>query len=978
MTSIKSPKKLIEVALPLDDINAAAAREKSIRHGHPSTLHLWWARRPLAAARAVLFAQLVNDPGYQQGAGFKHGVNKSEAELKREKLFQIIRDLVKWENTNNEEVLNRAREAIWESWRETCHLNRKHPQAAELFNPNKLPAFHDPFAGGGTIPLEAQRLGLESYASDLNPVAVMINKAMIEIPPKFAGQAPVGPELEHEKSGKDTVRPGGQLDEDWSNAKGLAEDVRRYGHWMRKEALKRIGHLYPKVKITKDMTMKRPDLKVYEDDALTVIAWLWARTVKSPNPAYSHVDVPLVSSFVLSSKKGKESYVEPVVEGDEYRFEVKAGSIPSKAKNGTKVGRGGNFQCLVSQTPIPVAEIRRQGKAGTFQQRLMAVVVEGKAGRLYLSPTEEMETIAAAAAPSWKPETEINHNPRDIRTQLYGLNIYGDLFTPRQLVALTTFSDLVQEAKDLAITDAKAAGMSDDGRGLAQGGLGAMAYSEAIAVYLGFSVDKSADYWSTVCSWHSSKELIRNTFGRQAIPMTWDYAETNPFSDSAGNALSGIDWAVKALALVPAKPNGFSLQQDASTQSLCKDKLVSTDPPYYDNIGYADLSDFFYVWMRRSLRSIYPELFGTLAVPKAEELVATPYRHGNKEKAESFFMEGMTRAIHNLAVQAHPAFPVSIYYAFKQSETREGSTTSTGWVTFLEAVIQAGFSIDGTWPMRTEMANRMIGAGTNALASSIVLVCRKRETSAETISRRDFQRQLREEMPEALETMIGGETGQTPIAPVDLAQAAIGPGMAIYSKYEAVLNQDGSPMSVHDALVLINRGITEYLSPDSGNFDADTQFCSSWFEQYGWSSGQFGEADTLARAKGTSVDGVREAGVVESGGGKVRLYKWSEYQADWDPTKDQRTPIWEACHQMIRRLNKQGESAAGELLAKMPDKGEAIRQLAYHLYTLCERKKWAEEARAYNELIASWPIIVSASLETGHSGAQTALELDFE
>ncbi|MHA7853648.1 DUF1156 domain-containing protein [Marinobacter shengliensis] len=964
MTAIKSPKKLIEVALPLDDINVAAAREKSIRHGHPSTLHLWWARRPLAAARAVLFAQLVNDPGYQRELGY--GVNKKEAEIKREKLFQIIRDLVKWENTNNEEVLNRAREAIWESWRETCHLNRNHPQAAELFNPEELPAFHDPFAGGGAIPLEAQRLGLESYASDLNPVAVMINKAMIEIPPKFAGQPPVGPLPDGEKQQN--------MMEDWAGAKGLAEDVRRYGHWMREEAFKRIGHLYPKVKITPEMAAERPDLKAYEGEELTVIAWLWARTVKSPNPAFSHVDVPLASSFLLSSKKGKEAYVEPVIGRDQYRFKVKVGTPPEDAKNGTKVGRGGNFQCLISKTPIPVAEIRRQGKAGTFKQRLMAVVAEGKSGRVYLSPTEEIERIAESAEPEWKPETEINHNPRDIRTQLYGLNTYGDLFTPRQLVALATFSDLVQDARKKAAVDAENAGLTDDGQSLAQGGSGAQAYGEAIAVYLLFAINKGANLWSSITSWMSDRGAFRETFARQAIPMVWDFAEANPFSRSGGNLLTAIDKGRMAIEYLPSQSRGHVLQQDAAAQTTSQDKVVSTDPPYYDNIGYADLSDFFYVWMRRALRSIYPALFGTMAVPKAEELVATPYRHGSKDKAETFFMDGMTRAIHNLAVQAHPAFPVAIYYAFKQSETKEGSTTSTGWVTFLEAVIQAGFSIDGTWPVRTEGAGRIIAKGTNALASSIVLVCRKRETNAESISRRDFQRQLREEMPEALETMIGGETGQTPIAPVDLAQAAIGPGMAIYSKYEAVLNQDGSRMSVHDALVLINRAITEYLSPDSGNFDADTQFCSSWFEQYGWSAGQFGEADTLARAKGTSVDGVKASGVAESGSGKVRLLKWSEYQSDWDPTKDDRTPVWEACHQMIRRLNNHGESAAGELLAKMPEKGEAIRQLAYHLYTLCERKKWAEEARAYNELIGSWHAIVEASHDTGHKGEQHGLD----
>ncbi len=968
MRPIKSPKKLIEVALPLDDINVAAAREKSIRHGHPSTLHLWWARRPLAAARAVLFAQLVNDPGFQKGEGFRRGVNKKEAERKREVLFDIIRDLVKWENTNNEEVLNRARAAIWESWRETCELNRNHPQAAELFNADKLPAFHDPFAGGGAIPLEAQRLGLESYASDLNPVAVMINKAMIEIPPRFAGQPPVGPIPSDEKQQN--------MAEDWRGAKGLAEDVRRYGHWMREEAFKRIGHLYPKVKITSEMTADRPDLKPYEGQEMTVIAWLWARTVKSPNPAFSHVDVPLASNFILSRKKGKDAYVSPMVEGDQYRFETRVGKPPKEAEEGTGAGKRGGFRCLISGSPIDYKYIRKEGSSGRMKQRLMAIVAEGRRGRVYLSPTVEMEDVAKAANPEWSPETPL-HGKCRVNVSNYGISVYGDLFTPRQLVALNTYSDLVEEVREKAIEDARGAGLNDDGTGFDAGGGGATAYGDAVAVYLGFSVSKLSDAQTTLCRWKAQMDQSIATFGRQALPMVWDFSEANLFCGKAGDLQTSLKNMMRVLDGFEHQGSGVAFQSDAASQKCSQGKVVSTDPPYYDNIGYADLSDFFYVWMRRSLRSLFPSLFSTMAVPKAEELVATPYRHGSREAAESFFMDGMTRAIHNLAEQAHPAFPVSIYYAFKQSETREGSTTSTGWVTFLEAVIQAGFSIDGTWPMRTEMGNRMIGAGTNALASSIVLVCRTRSEDAPTCSRRDFQRRLREEMPEALETMIGGESGQAPIAPVDLAQAAIGPGIAIYSGYSAVLNQDGSAMGVHDALVLINRAITEFLTPDSGTFDADTLFCSSWFDQYAWSAGPFGEAQVLAQAKGTTVDGVVEANVVESGGGKVRLLKWSEYESEWDPLTDKRTPVWEACHQMIRRLQNQGESAAGELLARMPEKGESIRQLAYHLYTLCERKRWAEEARAYNELIASWNAIVAASHETGRSGEQAGLELEY-
>lgn len=965
MSEVRSPKKLIEVALPLDDINAAAAREKSIRHGHPSTLHLWWARRPLAAARAVLFAQLVNDPGYQRELGF--GVNKKEAEIKREKLFQIIRDLVKWENTNNEEVLNRARAVIWDSWRETCHLNRNHPEASELFNPEKLPAFHDPFAGGGAIPLEAQRLGLESYASDLNPVAVMINKAMIEIPPKFAGRPPVGPIPAEEKQQN--------LSEDWSGAKGLAEDVRRYGHWMREEAFKRIGHLYPKVKITRELVAARPDLEQFLGEELTVIAWLWTRTVKCPNPACG-CEMPLLSSLTLSSKKGNEAFLNPKFSNGRLEFEVadKFESMVGDRKTGFKRGMSGIFACVSCGGVTTRNYVADQGVTIGLGSVQTAVVCEARGRRVYLPPSSSEVSKELPEVDSSSLQVKLSPNPRDVWCRNFGLITPADLFSARQLVAMTTFSDLVGEARKKVIEDAKVAGVSDGGEGLEMSGSGATAYGDALAVYLLFAINKGANLWSTATSWMSDRGAFRETFARQAIPMVWDYAEANPFSNSGGNILSAVDKGRMAIEHFPASGLGRAFQYDAAAQNLSSSKVISTDPPYYDNIGYADLSDFFYVWMRRSLREIFPSLLSTIAVPKAEELIAAPYRLGSKEKAEAFFMEGMTRAIHKLAVHSHPAFPVTIYYAFKQSETSRGESVSAGWVTFLEAVIQAGFSIEGTWPVRTEGAGRIIAKGTNALASSIVLVCRKRQSGSKTVSRREFQRQLREDMPEALETMIGGEAGRTPIAPVDLAQSSIGPGMAIYSKYETVLNQDGSRMGVHDALVLINRAITEYLSPDSGSFDTDTQFCSAWFDQYGWGVGPFGEANTLAQAKGTTVDGAEIAGVVESGGGKVRLLKWAEYDPAWDPTTDKRLPIWEACHQLIRLLNADGESAAGEMLARMPEKGEPVRQLAYHLYTLCERKKWAEEARAYNELITAWHAIVAASLVTGHSGSQSELE----
>lgn len=938
---IKSPRKLIETALPLDAINAAAAREKSIRHGHPSTLHLWWARRPLAAARVVLFAQLVNDPGYERHLG--RGMNKEKAAVERERLFKIIEDLVKWENTNNTAVLDAAKAEIWKSWRETCALNKNHPQAAELFNPDKLPAFHDPFAGGGSIPLEAQRLGLEAWASDLNPVAVTINKAMIEIPPKFAGRAPVGPV---------PAGSAAQRSFEWKGASGLGEDVRRYGAWMRAEAQKRIGHLYPQVEVTPDMVEERPDLKEYQGQKLTVIAWLWARTVKSPNPAFSHVDVPLAASFVLSGKAGKEAYVQPVIEGDSYRFTVKVGKPPEGAKNGTKLARRANFQCLLSGSPITPAYTKAEGLAGRMGERLMAIVAEGERGRVYLSPVTVHEVVAKKIVPTWKPETPLSEDKRAFWTPLYGLNTFGDLFTPRQLVALTTFSDLVGEAIAKCRTDAIKAGLPDDDKGLDAGGLGAQAYAEAVGVYLSFSIGRCSNYWSALTPW--SGDFIVQTFGRQAIPMVWDHAEANPFSDSTGNWSGAIEWITKVQDFsLPAIGVAHALQADAQRQTLSKFCIVSTDPPYYDNIGYADLSDFFYVWLKKSLQAIYTPLYSTIAVPKEEELIASPYRHGNTVEAEKFFLNGMKIALHNIAAQEHPAFPVTVYYAFKQSETKgEVGTSSAGWETFLEAVLQSGFAITGTWPVRAER-DQGLKTGTNVLASCIVLVCRKRDPNAPTISRREFTRELNAVLPEALLDMTRGGVN-SPVAPVDLSQAIIGPGMAVFSKYSAVLEADGSPMSVRTALTLINR----FLAED--DFDHDTQFCLAWFDEWGWAGGKYGEADVLARAKGTSVGGLAEAGVAESGGGTVRLLRWAEMPADWDPAKDKRLPVWEGLHQLIRALNQKGEAEAGKLLAHMAKQTEAIRSLAYRLYTLCERKKWAEDARAYNELIVSWPAIEQA------------------
>ena len=943
-------KKLIEVALPLEAINRASAREKSIRHGHPSTLHLWWARRPLAAARAVIFAQMVDDPSAYPDL---FPTEKAQ-EKERRRLFGIIEDLVQWENTTNEEVLGRARAAIWQSWRATCAENVDHPRAKELFDRNKLPAFHDPFAGGGSLPLEAQRLGLESYASDLNPVAVLINKAMIEIPPKFAGLPPMNPKSREENR---------MMPRQWKGAEGLAEDVRYYGQWMRDEAEKRIGHLYPKVEITAEMAEERPDLVPLIGRKLTVIAWIWARTVKSPNPAFAHVDVPLASTFMLSIKSGKEAYVEPVIEGDGYRFTVKVGKPrdPDAAKNGTKLGRGASFRCVMSGSPISSDYVYAEARTGHVGERMMAVVAEGDNGRVYLPPADEMESIARQARPEWKPDVLMPENPRWFSPPLYGLRSFGDVFTPRQLVALTTFADLVQEARQLARLDAQAAGLPGDSAQAGEVGSQAAAYADAVAAYLAFGVDKLSDRHSTLTRWDQTPTAsgIINSFSRQALPMTWDYAEGNPFSEASGNFVGGIGLIAKVVMhSLPAQFTGAASVADATVQILSSGKIVSTDPPYYDNIGYADLSDFFYVWLRRSLRHVVPDLFTTLAVPKTEELVATPYRHGSKDKANAFFLDGMTRAMRRLAGQAHPAFPVTVYYAFKQSESQTGEgTASTGWETFLGATIRAGFAITGTWPIRTELGNRILGQGTNTLASSIVLVCRKRPDDAPTATRREFITALRTELPKAI-----AHLQRSNIAPVDLAQAAIGPGMAVYTRYSEVLDAEGDALTVREALALINQTLDEVLSEQEGEFDADTRWALAWFEQYGFSEGEYGVAETLSKAKDTTVEGMVRAGILVSRGGKVRLLRPAELPEAWDPAKDTRYTVWETVHHLIRVLETKSESAAVELVRKLGARAQVARDLGYRLYTMCERKKRAQEALSYNGLVQSWPELARLAL----------------
>jgi putative DNA methylase len=901
-------RKLIEVALPLEAVNREAAREKSIRHGHPSTLHLWWARRPLAACRAVLFASLVDDPS----AHPDRFPTEQAQQRERQRLFRIIEELVKWENSTTAEVLNAARAEILAS----CD--------------GRPPPVLDPFCGGGSIPLEAQRLGLEAHGSDLNPVAVLITKALIEIPPKFAGRPPARPD-----------DGGAKALGSWEGARGLAEDVRWSGRWMRQEAERRIGHLYPKVKLPPE----------HGGGEATVIAWLWARTVRSPNPAWDG-PMPLVRSFALSTRQGRETWVRPVVDREHRRIRFQIRTGPGRPQ-GT-IGRTGAV-CLATGTPVPLGYIRAEGRAGRMGAQLMAIVAEGPRGRVYLPPDEEHERIAQRARPPEDaPNATMPTNPRWFSPPGFGLPRFADMFTARQLLALCTFADLVHEARERLRADAPDAG----------------AYAVAVATYLAFAVDKLADRNSTICAWEPRMDRLRGTFQRQALPMTWDYAEANPFGGAGGDFAHCLFSVWEVVSRLPSRPPGTADQADAASLDTTRPALIATDPPYYDNVGYADLSDFFYIWLRRSLRELYPDLFGTLLAPKSAELVATPYRFGGRERAGAHFEEGFTRAFTRMRATQAAAGPLTLFYACKQAEGDGAAIASTGWERMLEGLLRAGFAVIGTWPIRTELPSRMISSGTNALASSIVLVCRPRARGTPPATRKEFLAALKAELPVALRRLQQGN-----VAPVDLAQAAVGPGMGVFSRFGGVLEADGRPMTVRTALGLINRVLDETLAEREAELDTETRWALAWFQRHGMNPGPFGIADTLSKAENTAVDGLVTARIIVVRGDKVRLLDRNELPASRNAATDRRPTVWEFTQHLIRVLHTGGEAAAAELLQHgAGGLGESARALAYRLYVLCERKKWAKEALAYNAFVVSWPEIVrlAAHQPAGAAGQQTS------
>ena len=895
--------KLIEVALPLAAINREAAREKSIRHGHPSTLHLWWARRPLAAARAVIWASLVDDPSGDPS------LSPAEQDAERERLFGILERLVKWENSNNPDVLAEARAEI-----DRCF-------------PDGPPPILDPFAGGGAIPLEAQRLGLTALAGDLNPVAVLINKAMIEIPSRFAGMPPVHPNIDKTLT-------------TWERAQGLAADVEAYGRWMRDEAERRIGHLYP-------------DATGPNGEKLTPIAWIWARTVESPDPSWSG-HVPLVASWTLAKRSGiPKVWIEPVVDRDTMTisYAIREGDGPSCDRT---VDRG-NGTCIATDAAIPGEYIKGQSRAGRMGQQLLAVVAEGERGRVYVPATADDEVAANCEEPPWKPE---GRNPEKLTggtVFVYGLDEWAKLFTSRQLSALTTFSDLLDEVAERSRSDAAAAGLVVDGVRVREGGRGADAYADAIVTYLAFTVDKCTNLWSNLVTWMNDRGAFREVFARQAIPMTWDFAEASPFSGRGGSWDLCLSKVQRVIAELPSRGDsqdrlGAAVQRDA--RARVRESVggaIATDPPYYDNISYADLSDFFYVWLRRNLSDVWPDECSTLLTPKAEELIANTYRAGSRERAERHFESGMAEFMAQVAQSQPRNVPATIYYAYKATESKDGEVRATGWDTFLQAVLDAGLQVSATWPMRTESPGRILARGTNALASSIVLACRPRPVSAVLATRGEFMTALRLELPEAVRLLQSGN-----IAPVDMAQSTIGPGIKVFSRYARVVEADGSSMPVSAALAIINDVLGEVLDGEEAELDADTRFALTWFSEHGYSPGPSGDADSVARAKNTSLAGIEESGIGEARAGKFRLYERSELPPNYSPVDDERRTVWEATQHLAAALER-SESEAAEFLHVLGGYGDRARQLAYLLYQKANDLGWASEAGAYNSLIAAWP-----------------------
>jgi len=921
--SVYNRKKLIEVALPLPEINDASAYDKMPGIGpHPKGIHHWWARLPLPCARSILFASVVDDPSEHP----EKFPTEAAQDAERERLFDIVRRMMQKKLHTHPEVYAEARAEM------------------EKYCDGKLPAVLDPFSGGGSIPLEANRLGFEAHAADLNPVAVLLNKCNLELAPRWSGQAPINPE--------DLRKIGGG--QSWQGTTGLAADVRYYANRIKESAENELGELYPKAALPAELGGGPTD----------VVAWLWARTVRSDNAAAQGKHVPLVSTYFLANGKGKEVYLEPQVDksAGTYGFFVRTGTPDDKTvtRAGTKLGRGAKFKCLLTDSPISSAHIKAEGQAGRLGYRLIAIVAERRGGKFYQTANAAHEAAANVPVPDDAPDEEMANDPRNIWCAGYGFRRFSQLFTPRQLTGLLTFSRLIRATHSDVIGDAERAGLSSPE---------AEAYATTIVTFLALALDRCADFGNAQGRWSPSNQKVMNLFSKQAIPMSWDFAEANILANSVGGWTTCSDYVAECIQTLypgPAKA-GFARQIDAASGAHgIRNLVVSTDPPYYDNMSYASLSDFFYVWLRRTVGDLHRELCSTIVVPKMPELIADAARfEGDRNRARDHFENGFRSTFSFLRDRLDPRYPLTVYYAFKQEdevgdasieqEREEGPVTidlTTGWETLLEALISSGFQITATWPVRASQAWRQVSMGTNALASYIVLACRPRPESATQVGRRDFLTALKRELPVALKHLQQGN-----VAPVDLAQASIGPGMAVYSRYSRILESDGKPMSVRTALALINQIKEEVLGEPENDYDAETRWALTWFDQHGFEPGDFGDANTLATAHAIAVGGLRDAGLVQARGGDVRLLNPAELPKDWDPATDDRLTVWEMTHHLIRLYHVEGagDGPTADLLRKIGGRGDTVRDLAYRLFSVAERRKRSADAQAYNALVLGWP-----------------------
>ena len=889
-------KKLIEVAIPLEAINAHAEKEKNnpFLKGHPRSLHQWWARRPNTTARAIIFSQIIDDPSCDPS----RFPTEEAQDAERERIFDLIARGCGWGSDLDRAALEELKKIAALSM--GCKLSELN--------------FYDPFCGGGAIPLEAKRIGLKSHASDLNPIALLITAGQIDVPEFCFGLSAANKSfLQSSQS---------------NNLLGLASDILFYADRMQSLAQDKIGDLYPD--ITVDSSKYSPS------------AYIWARTVPCPDPAFSGLMTPLIRSFSISSKKGKRIWLEPQKSQSGIDFIVKKEPLDRfSSLRAPSVSKSGG-ECLISGAALPLNYIREMAEGGRMGAQLAAIVCDPSSGRTAFSVTDAAPPQISQDLLRSVPSIPLPEKALGFRVQLYGMHDFKEIFSSRQQLCLQTFSGLIPQIRN---------SVANDFREKHQGKYDADLYASTVCRYLQMAISKLADYNNTISCWNQNNMNVTHLFTKHAIPMSWDYCEVNPFSSLM--SFTSISQSIaKAVENLPNGPSGHIFQHDAADiQMHVSNAIISTDPPYYDNIGYADLSDLFYLWARENIKIILPDISTTLAAPKSEEAIASPFRHPTRTDAENWFMQKMQKVMQNLCAAAAHASPITIYYAFKQKEISDEGVSSPGWVSFLEGVLNSGLSVVATWPVRTERAARSVGIGTNALASSVLLVCRPRVKDAGVISRAEFMRALKRELRPSLAHLQAAS-----ITPADMPQSSIGPGMGIFSRYEAVLESDDQPMTVKSALQLINQELDDFIGGFQGEFDQETRFTITWFEQHGMGRGDYGTANSLATARGISVDSVKHAGIVESQAGKVRILNRDELLDDWDPQTDTHLTIWECLQYLVRQHEKDGiayETAL--LLRKIGGKADAVKDLAYCLYDISANKRQdAKEATAYNALIADW------------------------